>query len=63
MEFNENRAGRPFQQSPFRLMFTLPYRLLLLWWQRKQTRKILSRLSEAQLRDIGLTCEDVRRYK
>lgn len=63
MEFNENRAGKPFKQSPFRLMFILPYRLWKTWLLRKQTRKILSALSDAQLRDIGLTCEDVRRYK
>mgnify|MGYP000911186808 CR=1 FL=1 len=63
MEFNENRAGKPFKQSPFRLMFILPYRLLKAWQLRYQTRKVLSTLNAAQLRDIGLTCEDVRRYK
>lgn len=63
MEFQENRAARPFAASPFKLMFRLPYRLWKAWRLRTETRKILSGLSEAQLKDIGMTCEDVRRYK
>ncbi|KGT87156.1 hypothetical protein NG99_23905 [Erwinia typographi] len=63
MEFNENRAARPFAASPFYLMFKLPYRLWKAWRLRSQTRKILQGLSSTQLKDIGLTCEDVRRYR
>ncbi|WP_158781637.1 DUF1127 domain-containing protein [Pantoea sp. BAV 3049] len=63
MEFHENRGGRPFKDSPFRLMYLLPYRLWRAWRLRAHTRKILSNLSDLQLKDIGLTCEDVKRYK
>lgn len=63
MEFHENLTGKPFKESPFRLMYILPYRLWRAWRLRMQTRKILSRLSDSQLKDIGLSCEDVRRYK
>jgi uncharacterized protein YjiS (DUF1127 family) len=63
MEFNENRAAKPFADSPFHLIYKLPYRLWKAWRSRVETRKILSRLSESQLKDIGMTCEDVRRYK
>lgn len=63
MEFNENRAAKPFADSPFLLIYKLPYRLWKTWRSRVETRKILSRLSASQLKDIGMTCEDVRRYK
>lgn len=63
MEFNENKGGRPFAASPFVLMFRLPRRLWLAWRQRAYSRKVLARLSDAQLRDIGLTSEDVRKFK
>lgn len=63
MEFNENRAARPFAASPFHLIYKLPYHLWKAWRLRVQTRRILSKLTEAQLKDIGMTCEDVRRYK
>lgn len=63
MEFNENRAGRPFSQSPFILMFRLPRRLWLAWRHRAYSRKVLARLSDAQLKDIGLSSDDVERYR
>jgi uncharacterized protein YjiS (DUF1127 family) len=63
MEFNENRAARPFAASPFHLIYKLPYRLWKTWYARKHTKRILSRLSPAQLKDIGLTRQDVERYK
>ncbi|QKJ88978.1 DUF1127 domain-containing protein [Paramixta manurensis] len=63
MEFYENRSGKPFKASPFVLMYRLPYRLWKAWRLRTKTRKILSQLSAEQLRDIGLDCEDLRRYK
>lgn len=63
MEFNENRGGKPFKESPFVLMFRLPRRLWLAWRQRAYDRKILGRLSDSQLKDIGLTSEDVKKYR
>ena len=60
MEFEENRAAKPFSWTLINAIFLMPYHR----WQarsiRSCTRKILSRLSDAQLKDIGLTCEDVR---
>ncbi|WP_261644438.1 DUF1127 domain-containing protein [Erwinia mallotivora] len=63
MEFYENRSARPFKESPFRLICQLPYRMWKSWRLRMLTRRALSRLDRAQLRDIGLTCEDVNRFK
>lgn len=63
MEFHENRAAKPFSWGLIKAIFIIPYR----HWQRQRmracTRKILSQLSDAQLKDIGLTCHDVRHYK
>jgi len=60
MEFEENRAAKPFSCPLINAIFLMPYHR----WQARRirscTRKILSRLSDAQLKDIGLTCEDVR---
>ncbi|PKH18952.1 hypothetical protein CIG19_20760 [Enterobacterales bacterium CwR94] len=40
-------------------------RTVVVWWQKwllqRQTQKILSALSESQLRDIGLTRYDIKR--
>ncbi|WP_034911356.1 MULTISPECIES: DUF1127 domain-containing protein [Erwinia] len=63
MEFNENRSARPFEQSPFRLIYQFPWRAWKAWRLRAQTRRTLKKLSPEQLRDIGLTREDVYRYK
>ena len=63
MEFNENRGGKPFKASPFVLMFRLPRRLWLAWRHRAYSRKVLARLSDVQLKDIGLTSEDVNKYR
>ncbi|MBV4367374.1 DUF1127 domain-containing protein [Erwinia sp. BNK-24-b] len=63
MEFNENKGGKPFSASPFVLMFRLPRRLWLAWRHRVQSQKVLARLSDAQLKDIGLTSEDVKRFR
>lgn len=61
MEFDANRAAKPFSWALIRAIFIVPYRR----WQARRlracTRQILSRLNAAQLKDIGLTCEDVRR--
>jgi len=63
MEFHENRAAKPFSWKLIKAIFLMPY----YHWQQRRiracTRKILSRLSDSQLKDIGLTCDDVRRYK
>lgn len=63
MEFHENRAAKPFSWTLIKAIFLIPYHR----WQaarlRACTRKILSNLSEAQLKDIGLTYGDVQRYK
>ncbi|AXU96814.1 DUF1127 domain-containing protein [Erwinia persicina] len=60
MEFEENRAAKPLSWSLIKTVFLLPYHR----WQARRiracTRRILSQLSVAQLKDIGLTCEDVR---
>ncbi|MEH2922848.1 DUF1127 domain-containing protein [Samsonia erythrinae] len=62
MEFHENRSQKPFRQSPFWLMLILPYRLWKAWRARVQTRKILSRMSDETLNDIGLTRHDIDRW-
>lgn len=62
MEFSENRAAKPFSWAQINAIFIAPFRR---WQQlrlRAATRKILYRLNSEQLKDIGLTCDDVRRY-
>lgn len=63
MEFHENITAKPFSWALIKTIFITPWR----HWQRKRmqacTRKILSRLSDAQLKDIGLNSYDVRDYK
>lgn len=63
MEFYENKAARPFSWATVRSVFILPYRR----WQaarlRAATRRILAGLSQEQLKDIGMTCMDVQRFK
>ncbi|MDN4629610.1 MULTISPECIES: DUF1127 domain-containing protein [Erwinia] len=44
-------------------MFSLARRLWLAWRQEVYSRKILARLSDAQLKDIGLTGDDIKRYR
>lgn len=58
MGYEENRAGKP---ASFALLFAL-LRPLLQWMLRLKTKRILSRLSDAQLKDIGLTREELKRY-
>ncbi|SFR09102.1 MULTISPECIES: DUF1127 domain-containing protein [unclassified Enterobacter] len=53
MEFFENRPKRPF------IGFVLIWRAFKKWRHQVQTRRILSRMSEAQLRDVGLNRDDV----
>lgn len=61
MEFEQNRAAKPFSWPLIKAIFLMPYHRWQAQRLRSCTRKILSRLSDAQLKDIGLTCEDVRR--
>ncbi|MCS2149311.1 DUF1127 domain-containing protein [Scandinavium manionii] len=52
MEFHENRAKAPFQ------IFVLMGRWLRQTWRIWKTRRALDRLSDAQLKDVGLRRED-----
>ncbi|MDU6925724.1 DUF1127 domain-containing protein [Franconibacter helveticus] len=53
MEFHENRPLRPFYG------FVLLARFIRSVWRRHQTRRLLSRLDDDKLRDIGLRREDI----
>lgn len=56
MEFYENRAKRPL------FLFIWMGKLIARWYRINRTRKILSRLSDEHLRDIGLSRADVGRF-
>ncbi|HFZ8994898.1 TPA: DUF1127 domain-containing protein [Citrobacter freundii] len=49
MEFHENRVRQPF------IGFVLVWRFVKKWREVQQTRRILRRMSDAQLKDIGLS--------
>ncbi|MFY9996699.1 MAG: DUF1127 domain-containing protein [Leclercia sp.] len=49
MEFNENRARRPFA------LFTW----VMKWYRINRTRRILNGMSDEQLKDVGLSRFDV----
>ncbi|MBZ0057760.1 MULTISPECIES: DUF1127 domain-containing protein [Leclercia] len=53
MEFNENRARRPFA------IFILTGRIFARWYRINRTRRILSQLSDEHLKDIGLSRHDL----
>lgn len=53
MEFYENRAKQPF------FVFVLIWRAFRKWRLQRQTRQLLCRLSDADLRDIGLSRNDI----
>ncbi|MEL2242110.1 DUF1127 domain-containing protein [Leclercia adecarboxylata] len=53
MEFNENRARRPFA------IFILTGRIFARWYRINRTRRILSKLSDEHLKDIGLSRHDL----
>lgn len=53
MEFFENRPKLPF------IGFVLIWRAFKQWRRQAQTRKLFSRMSDAQLRDVGLKRDDV----
>ena len=56
MEFYENRARRPFA------IFIWTGKMIARWYRINRTRRILSKLSDEHLKDIGLSRLDVTRY-
>ncbi|EOY5422798.1 DUF1127 domain-containing protein [Cronobacter dublinensis] len=54
MEFHENRPRQPF------IGFTLLWRAWKAWRLRARARQVLSRMSDEQLRDVGLQRDDMR---
>ena len=54
MEFYENRSRRPF------IGFVLLARAVRKWYLRRCTRRVLDRMSDAQLKDVGLSRDDYR---
>ncbi|ERH63567.1 hypothetical protein N172_21915 [Pantoea dispersa EGD-AAK13] len=58
MEFDQNRAAKPFSVTLLDI-FRGGVRAIKRWHARRETREILSHLSDAQLRDIGLTRQDI----
>ena len=58
MEFDQNRAAKPFNVTLLDI-FRGGVRAIKRWQARRETREILSHLSDAQLRDIGLTRQDI----
>jgi len=63
MEIQKSSAAKPCSRPIFKSIFTALYH----GWQqhrmRISTKKALYGLSDAQLKDIGLTWHDVRYYK
>ncbi len=60
MEFDQNRAAKPFDVTLLDI-FRGVVRMVKNWQARRETRRILSHLTDSQLRDIGLTRADVCR--
>ena len=53
MEFYENRSKRPF------IAFIWIGKTIKHWYRVNRTRRILSRMSDEQLKDVGLSRYDV----
>ena len=53
MEFYENRSKRPF------VVFVWIWKTVRQWYLINRTRRILSQMSDEQLRDVGLSRHDV----
>lgn len=53
MEFHENRSKRPF------IAFVWMWKMVKNWYRVNRTRRILSRMSDEQLKDVGLSRFDV----
>lgn len=60
MEFDQNRAAKPFNVTLPDMLRGL-VRAVKRWHAKRQTRLLLANLSDAQLRDIGLTRQDIDR--
>ncbi|WP_343554600.1 DUF1127 domain-containing protein [Pantoea sp.] len=60
MEFDQNRAAKPFNVTLLDI-FRGAVRMVKSWKARRETARILSQLSDNQLRDIGLTRQDICR--
>ena len=58
MGYEENCAAKPFSVTP-RYMLRAMVKSIRAIHQRRKTRLILSHLSDAQLKDIGLTRSDI----
>lgn len=56
MEYDENRAKRPLA------IFIWTGKFVARWYRINRTRKILSKLSDEHLKDIGLSRQDVGNY-
>ncbi|HEX4503006.1 MAG TPA: DUF1127 domain-containing protein [Scandinavium sp.] len=52
MEFHENRAKAPFK------FYVLMGRWVMQTWRARQTRRALDKLSDEQLKDVGLRRDD-----
>ncbi|WP_435928615.1 DUF1127 domain-containing protein [Dryocola sp. BD613] len=57
MGYEENRPHKPFYG------FVMIYRYFRQRWVQRQNARALQRLSKEQLRDIGLTQDDLSRWK
>lgn len=53
MEFHENRAKQPF------IGFVLLWRAIKKGWVLHKTRRVLRRMSDEQLKDVGLRRDEV----
>ena len=60
MEFDQNQPARPFSVTLLDI-FRGAVRMVKHWKARRDTRRILSRLSDNQLQDIGITRGDISR--
>ena len=63
MEFHENRTARPATFRQIRRLVAGLLQLYIQWRLVQQTRRILTHLNDNQLKDIGMTREEVRRYR
>lgn len=57
MGYDENRAAKPFAGTPYHLVRYLWGRYKR-WQLRRETRFILSKMSDSQLKDIGISRDD-----
>ncbi|GME48014.1 MULTISPECIES: DUF1127 domain-containing protein [unclassified Pantoea] len=57
MGYDENCAAKPFAGTPYHLVRYL-WRSYKCWQLRRETRLILSKLSDSQLKDIGISRSD-----